>query len=179
MNPTFQIALLHRGWDRPSPPARTYDPELDNVLSILSEACEELASEPSIKFRVVGFGQDPWPVDVLTDLPIVIEQVPKAIGALRAGQPFNLDFVEQGVERWLSGVPTGDRVLLTCRSGTRWEPSPPTIEIGKSELLAMLRELLRSFNTLFAACWPWSASHPWIREWLRPAEVERSIGDRS
>jgi hypothetical protein len=78
---------------------RTYDPELDNITSVLTDICEALAEEGSVRFVVDGFGQDPWPVDVRTDLPVVIEQVPAVLKALRSGFSTSLGFYEQGIQR--------------------------------------------------------------------------------
>jgi hypothetical protein len=51
-----------------------YDPSLDDVRSILEDVCEAAGAES--RFVVPGFGQDSWPVDVRTDLPDFLEQLP-------------------------------------------------------------------------------------------------------
>jgi hypothetical protein len=73
---TWTISLPKIGPIAAAKAGRTYDIELDNITSVLIDICDALAEEASVHFLVGGFGQDPWPVDVRMDLPVVIEQVP-------------------------------------------------------------------------------------------------------
>ena len=50
---------LHLGSPKIQVSMRTYDPELDDIRSILSDVCD-FAHEHG-RFVVSGFGQDPWP----------------------------------------------------------------------------------------------------------------------
>ncbi len=168
--PLFQIGLSRRAWRGPTAPEKQYDPELDNIVSIINDACELVAGDATLRFEVAGFGQAPWPVDVMTDLAVVIEQLPEAIGKLEAGKPFKLDFFEQGIERCVTAVPDDRSVRLTCRSMTTWQPSPLTIEMSKPALLRMLVDLLSAFLSLLDGALPWARSHPWVRAWLRPSQ---------
>lgn len=86
---------LHLPGELPSPVTRAYDPELDDVRSILADVCE-LASDAG-RFIVAGFGQDRWAVDVSTDLLVLMEQLPEAFIAMESGAPFAIDFYEQGI----------------------------------------------------------------------------------
>jgi len=67
-------------------PTRKYHPELDDVRSILNDVCDWL--QPHARFTVSGFGQAQWPVDVRTDLCVLLEQLPRALLALASDAPF-------------------------------------------------------------------------------------------
>lgn len=60
---------------------RAYDTELDDIRSILMDACRLL--EHHVIFVVSGFGQDRWPVDTGTDLPVFLEQLPHVLKAVK------------------------------------------------------------------------------------------------
>ena len=77
-------------------PTRTYHLELDDVRSILNDVCDWL--QPHARFIVSGFGQARWPVDVRTDLCVLLEQLPSALLALASDAPFEIDFYEQGIQ---------------------------------------------------------------------------------
>ncbi len=87
------------------------------------EVCEFLG-DTGYAFRISGFGQAEWPVDVWYDLSTLVEQLPDALAALRRGEPAEIDLYGQGVERTLIFEPAGDVVSITCSSRTRWQPEP-------------------------------------------------------
>lgn len=95
-------------------PPNGYDESLDDIRSILSDLCRALEQEGELS--VSGFGQDRWPVDVGTDLLILLEQLPALLRCLSCGKPAALEFYEQGIERNLLFTPAGDRnVSITLR----------------------------------------------------------------
>src|SRR5471032_2614651 len=96
----------------PNLPGKNYDPELDDIRSILIDVCEALSNY--VQFNVSGFGQDNWPVDVATDLAVFLEQLPYFMIAISAGENFELQFYEQGIRS------EERRVGKECRS--RWSP---------------------------------------------------------
>jgi hypothetical protein len=95
-----------------------YDAELDDVRSIFSDICQFI--DRNGEFIVSGFGQERWPVDVVTDLPVLLEQMPSIVSAMRDGKATELDFYEQGIERSISFSPSSSGYLATCTSQTDW-----------------------------------------------------------
>ena len=144
---------------------RTYDPELDDVRSILGDVCEWL--EPHAEFVVSGFGQDRWPTDVRTDLLVLLEQLPGALHTLASGAPFEIDFYEQGIQRKVVFTPAEDAYLAKCLSYGTWEPNPAVERIERDSLEAMLVMLREQFMRLLRMASPDLAEHPWIQSWLR------------
>src|SRR5438270_139453 len=103
---------------------RKYDEELDDVRSILTNIGRALADSGAADFTVSGFGQTRWPLDLGTDLPVFLEQLPAAISAVGAGTAFSLDFYEQGVERVIHFSPWRDLYSAKCESYAQWVPDP-------------------------------------------------------
>ncbi|MEV6055815.1 hypothetical protein [Streptomyces sp. NPDC052107] len=95
----------------------------EDYESLVMDACELLA-ETDCRFRVAGFGQGPWPVDISYDLSSVIEQLPQALTALRRKNRAQIDFCGQGFERVVVFVPLGDQITMTCTTQTGWIPRP-------------------------------------------------------
>ena len=156
---------LARAADQPLR-VRSYDVELDTLISILSDLCELAQSRRGV-FRVGGFGQAHWPVDVRTDLCVVLEQLPEVLRAVRAGKSGVLDFYEQGIQRRLTFVPAGAEYEVTCAAFSRyWEPSPATERIGHVALERMLADVLNEFMNFLRRVAPELELHPWIRAWL-------------
>lgn len=142
-----------------------YDDELDDVRSILMNICDILEDTSAAKFVVSGFGQASWPVDVRTDLAVLLEQIPNAISSIDLGAPLTLDFYEQGLERKIHFTPQGETYSARCESWTAWRPDPAIETIGTShlrEMLSNIREGLMNFLSIKA---PRVAAHPWIRAW--------------
>lgn len=165
---TWTISLQKTGPIAPSKGGRTYDPELDNITSVLTDICEVLAEEENVRFLVGGFGQDPWPVDVRTDLPVVVEQVPAVLKAVRTGASTSLGFYEQGVQRVLAIEPSGPtEVAVECQSMTSWQPQPSTITMTHQEVLALLGSFLGKFVEHARQRCPDLVDHAWFREWAR------------
>jgi hypothetical protein len=145
---------------------RTYDPDEDDVRSILMDVCDAL--EPRSVFAVSGFGQDVWPVDVKTDLAVFLEQVPDALRAIRERKVAEIDFYEQGVERSIAFEPAGAKYVATCKTwSTTWQPHPSIEEISADALEQMLLAAREEFMRVLTRMAPGLADHPWIREWLR------------
>jgi hypothetical protein len=145
---------------------RTYDPEFDDFTSIITDVCEELESEGAT-FSVGGFGQERWPVDVRTDLALLVEQLPVTIRRLKAGIPCHLGFWEQGVQRILQITYTDAEARIECQSMLgRWQPSPATITMPTSQLVEMLARVLDTFVEKMGEYRPALLMHAWIRDWL-------------
>lgn len=147
--------------------ARSFDPALEDVRAILVDACR--APGLRMRFEVSGFGQDRWPVDA-HDLAILLEQLPSALRAVEARLPTDLDFYEQGLQRFIALAPVGeDRYSATCTSWTDWRPDPAVEEISRARLLGMLRATLDEFVLALRVMAPALAMHPWTRGWLEDA----------
>jgi hypothetical protein len=109
--------------------------------------CETLEETKAVSFHVNGFGQNPWPTDVGTDLCIFIEEVQSLLEWIRRSseEVFNLDFYEQGIERNLQFSMIKDRLRIECSSSTKWRPNP-SVEFIR---LIDMKEMLRLFSLNF------------------------------
>lgn len=148
----------------PEEPSEVYDEALNDVNAIIMDMCISLGDTGGFDFRVSGFGDDRWPVDVATDLATVLEQLPVALDACAAGEPFTLDFLEQGVERRLEFALIGESSYeVTCIGNPTWNPERLTEEVRRDALLAMLAGLGSKFCALAFALLPEASKHPWFR----------------
>ena len=150
---------------------RAYDPNEDDVRSILMDVCRAIAARS--EFVVSGFGQERWPVDVETDLPVFLEQLPSALRAVYDGMTTDIDFYEQGIERAVALEPVDRKYLATCTSRTRWQPSPTVEEVPREELEEMLLTAREAFMRTLGDMAPELSSHPWIRQWLKGTTEQR------
>ncbi|MBQ0989361.1 hypothetical protein KBX08_04555 [Micromonospora sp. H61] len=141
--------------------------ELD-YESVVMELCSRLA-ETDCVFRMAGFGQEQWPVDIRYDLSTLIEQLPELLNGLRSNGPVEVDLYGQGVERTLSFVVAGDRVTATCASRTGWIPNPDVEEIELAELLAMIEAVAFEFAKFLRMVWPQCAKMAPFADWF-PAQ---------
>jgi hypothetical protein len=145
-------------------PLRDYDPALDDIRSILADIC--LAIGPEGDFVVSGFGQSKWPVDVATDLLVLLEQLPSLVRSISSGLPARLDFYEQGIERALVFTPIEDDYDLLCESRSEWQPNPRTERVSRADLLRMLLAVRDGFLELVRRSAPELEHHPWVVAWL-------------
>lgn len=150
--------------------AHVYDSELDDVSLLIADICEALESTGRIKFIVTGFDPKPWPMDVETDLSVVLLQLPDALRRLEQHQSFTIDFYEQGTERRLEFRDKGDKIEVECFSGDlHWEPDPRILMADRKQLEADLRGLAHSFLRLASEVCPQLSEHLWIRKWRNMA----------
>jgi hypothetical protein len=133
--------------------------------SVVMELCSRLA-ETDCVFRMSGFGQARWPVDIRYDLSTLVEQLPDLLGGLRANASAEVDLYGQGIERTLSFVVTGDRVTITCASRTGWIPNPDVEEIDRSTLLVMVESVASEFAEFMRMMWPQCARTAPFVDWL-------------
>jgi len=147
----------------PNLPGKNYDPELDDIRSILIDVCEALSNY--VQFNVSGFGQDNWPVDVATDLAVFLEQLPYFMIAISAGENFELQFYEQGIERSIFFSRDRDDYIATCVSHTAWIPNPNSEKMSWSLLLALIYEIKKEFVFYVKFFFPKLHSHSWFEEW--------------
>jgi hypothetical protein len=145
--------------------ALRYDEELDDSRSIISDICEALADTCSVDFIVSAFGQERWPVDVRTDLPVFFEQLPDALAAVEAGSSFSLDFYEQGVERFVHFELKGEQYSARCESHTGWRPEPAVETIDRMELKRMFSDVREGLMEFLFRNAGRVAAHPWMQQW--------------
>lgn len=144
---------------------REYDPDEDDIRSILMDVCQAIGEQSD--FVVSGFGQERWPVDVKTDLPIFLEQLPSALRGVHDGVAADIDFYEQGIERSIALEPADQKYLVTCVSRTHWQPNPTIEEIPSEDLEEMLLSAREAFMRVLADMAPQLPSHPWILQWMK------------
>jgi hypothetical protein len=145
-------------------PRRKYDPETEDVRSILSDLCGVVDKHGA--FVVSGFGEDRWPLDISIDLAVLLEQLPDVLRAVRAGAATEIDFYEQGVERRIEFSPEEDGYRATCISQTKWQPNPAVEWVNREALEGMLVAVQVNIVKLMEAIAPDLAKHNWITEWL-------------
>ena len=146
------------------PLTRSYDPHEDDVRSILTDICRQMGQRS--EFVVSGFGQDRWPVDVQTDLPVFLEQLPEILRAVHEITVAEIDFYEQGIERSIVLSPDNGSYVAVCRSRTNWQPSPSIERIEYADIEKMLLATREVFMRAFKEAAPGLAMHPWVRRWL-------------
>jgi len=140
-------------------------PEAACTTELLMAICERLSELDIVEFHVSGFGRNPWPTDVYTDLSVIMEQIPEAIRQIECEEKCAINFYEQGIEASISMSPEGSSVTLECSSQTDWTPNPAKLSMQKSELLKMLRSLKKDFSDLAATCFP-IAENRFFKKWL-------------
>ncbi len=144
-------------------PSRVYDSHDDDVRSILMDACDALDKWADL--LISGFGQERWPVDVRTDLAVLLEQLPDALKAIAARESAEVHLYEQGVDRLLKLEPKGAGYAVHCRSGTDWRPWPAVEEVDSLKLEGMLVAVRDEFLKALERMAPALRLHPWIVEW--------------
>jgi hypothetical protein len=119
------------------------DGPLDDLSACLMFVCEAL-HQAGASFSV-SVGPNLLPVDVLTDLPVLLEQFDRLLGAVTAGG--RVELYEQGVEAVLNFESLGTDLLVTCKplsaDGPQWVAVPIRCE------RAMLFDEIVHFWTAF------------------------------
>jgi hypothetical protein len=163
----MMIELLQLRPATPVEPDTEYDDALHDVNAIIMDLCAALDDTGAFEFRVSGFGDERWPVDVGIDLATVLEQLPKALRAAHQGHRFEIGFYEQGLQRELHFCPRGKSCEVRCVSTANWIPVPE-VEVMQLELaLDMLVGLKKHFCELCDRLLPRTSAHPWFREYAR------------
>ncbi|WP_151731563.1 hypothetical protein [Acinetobacter seifertii] len=78
---------------------RQYDDEYDNEISVLTDICTELSKNKLNQFKIQAFSNELWPVDIETDLVVLLEQLPVCIREINLGSDSSIDLYEQGISR--------------------------------------------------------------------------------
>ena len=121
--------------------------ELEDIDAALQLITEIAALRGDYLFRVSGFGQPEWPVDLRVDLLVIVEQLPNALTYIdKDHAEFSLDFYEQGIERYLHfNISRNGFVNIACTSETDWKPHPPEIVLPTEQVREMFQKLAKSF----------------------------------
>lgn len=148
---------------------REYDPDLDNITSILSDITDILFETESVNFDIGGFGQTFWGVSVYLDLLIFLENLPDFLAWLNFSQnkPFRLNFFEQGTQRLLTFTKSDSNFIeISCFSRTEWQPSPETELIERTVLENMLSTFIKVFVEQLKYIPSKTTQHLWFQNWL-------------
>jgi hypothetical protein len=152
-----------------------YDPEVDDVGSVLCDICEALETS-GVSFLVRVCSNAAWPVTVSTDLLVAIEQIGDTLADLAQGQIGRLDFYEQGIERVISFTPNNGDILVECNDMIVKATSKPEVVILPRELvLKELTCLAEDFLGASHICCPELVNHPWFQEWA--AELRNTLNN--
>ena len=151
-----------------------YDEEDDGIVGVIMDLCKILSETNCVKFTVSGFGQNNWPVNIKTDMSIILEELPIVIKSLSKGlYPFSLAFCEQGPPRDL--VFEGrdnDLVTITCKTWTDdWTGiSPTTIKVNYEDIEHQLVTLKNSFIDIVSIVIPKLASSELFKLWCASSD---------
>ncbi len=161
---SFDLALPAKG-----PPIDftlpDYDQALEDWRSLLRDICVVL-QKLGARFIVVSPEAGPWPVDVTTDLPVALEQMPELLSFLNnpISKAFEFDFYEQGIQRRIELRKFGDKLEVACRAYSQ----SPMIEKSTCAVAywrSMISEFLQKFSTTVVKIAPQVSAHPWWKEW--------------
>ncbi|MFL5358998.1 hypothetical protein [Archangium sp.] len=157
---------------QPGQPGDEY--ELETAESQLMAACELLADAGVADFRLLCCGEQPWPVDVRTDLSVFLEQLPGLLQALREeGSCFRLRMYEQGIETVLAFTRAGGLLRIRCEpllpgSENRWSAHDESLEVRV--LVHSVAGVLAAFVQCCAHVCPPLLMHAELTGWRRLVE---------
>jgi hypothetical protein len=123
------------------------DVEYECVEELVINVCDRLEHEDIMTFAVKGFELD-WPVDIETDLAIVIPQLPPAIAALKKAGPFTIQFCGQGIEKVLQFSSHGDDIHIHCKALIGNTTSPVVEIVSKIHIEDSLTQMFVDFIEL-------------------------------
>jgi hypothetical protein len=161
--------MFHISLDLPSRSVASSVPaelNADDFPSLVMEACEVLR-ETDCRFRMGGFGQDDWNLDVGYDMSSVIEQLPEVLSALHSGVDAELDLYTPGVERTIRFIVDGSFINAMCQSQTSWVPPRPVERLERNEVMAIFEKLAIDFARAVAIAYPDMASIKPLDRWQR------------
>jgi hypothetical protein len=177
-----QEQVLENQWESDDEFDSEYDlklEEVEDVKEIFPAICEELEKSNLVKFRVEGFGDLPWPVDVSIDLMTVLEQLADFLRFIEdyKSSSFSLDFYEQGTERRLIFSHVGNFVKINClplvmksnnianNSKDSWGQYIEEEPLTRQNLKSMICNLITTFVSIAHEISPTLTSHKCFQEW--------------
>lgn len=168
---TIHLETRNLGGRPGSAPRPEYDPDFDDVRTLLADACALLVERDSLILHVAGFGQSIWPVTASDDLPALLEQLPDVIWAMGRQESFTLDFYSEKLQRSLNFVPEGASVAVRCETQTDWTPEPAQTTVSQSACFGMLNDVRQGFIGAVKAALPHHAEHPWFQAWTKATSL--------
>lgn len=151
--------------------------EVEELIEIFFFLCKRLEESNLVQFRVEGFGEVPWPVDVRTDFEIVLEQISDLLKFLDTAESSigYLEFYEQKTQRQLVFVKLGKLIQINCHktdcyvgpSKASWGQDIEEEPMGINSLKLMICDLIRSFISIANELYPTWTSHELFQKWCR------------
>jgi len=144
--------------------------ELETGVAQIAVACDLVADAEVAKFRLTCGGSKPWPVDVRTDLSVLLEQCPNIFRALAEREPgFQLRMYEQGIETVLSFARGAEVLTVIGRplvpGGTSRYASDQAEEVSVEMFLRCITDVVAGFVECCAVVCPHLLAMPEFVEW--------------
>jgi len=165
--------------------------EVETIEDLLPEICDQLENSNLVKFRVEGFGELPWSVDVSTDLMIVIEQISDLLKFLDTSEASTgyLDFYEQGIEKRVIFTKVGNLVNINCQPLLAINESPNVNQpawgqniaeepIDKKAIKIMISNLIITFVSIASELCPTLTNHKCFQEWCGDKYIANALNER-
>jgi hypothetical protein len=146
---------------------RAYDADLDNATSVLSDICETLHQADFLVFDM-RFDSLILPVDVQTDLVVMMEQLPELLNFFAKlpnyqYQVFALDMYEQGTETEIVFASNQYRTNIMVNN----VKNRVRITVETHQINSMLIKLLYDFLGYAKTCCPKPTESPLFIDWLK------------
>lgn len=118
----------------------------EGTLALLDYVCSSLVRLCQVELRIGGFGQPQWPVDLPTDLTILLEQLPNAIFSARTHEEFKIEFYEQSILRTVRFTPVPAGFLVSCVHFLTEEAIDQSVTVPQLDVLRILTRVMTSFS---------------------------------
>lgn len=162
---------------QPCQPGEEYD--LTTAEAQIMAACDLIADAKVANFRLICGGEQPWPVDVRTDLSVFLDQIPGLLRSLREKEPsFRLSMYEQGIETILIFSRLGDALQVRCEplvAGTALRFGAKDERVEVKTFVNLVLEVVKSFVESCERVCPALLDRSEINEWRRT--IERQMAE--
>ncbi len=164
--------------------------EIESLQDLLTLLCDELENYNILMFKVEGFGELPWPVDISTDLLSILEQLPDFLEFMDTNS-YNIgyiDFYEQGIQRRLIFNKVKTTFRITCQpfpiknfdtnSDISWGLNVEEEPIEIEKLKTMIREMIKIFVSIANEFCPRLTNHKYFRDWCKNKYIEDCLQEK-
>jgi hypothetical protein len=178
----FELTVqLHSSALSTALPVQTGDEyELETAEAQLMAACALIADARVADFRLFCCGEQPWPVDVRTDLAILLEQLPGLLQALVEATPsFPLQMYEQGIETVLVFTRMDGMLRIHCEpllAGGENRFGAHDEVLAVEALVRALADVLSNFIECCERVCPQLLMRAELNEWRRHVESQMAHG---